>query len=121
AVAADLLEDGLVALALGDAAGEQRDGAGLVEPDLGALEAGGGGALDAVGEADAGELAALARRDPPTLEAGEIGKLEGEIHPLFELAAVIGEGQPGLERHRFRRGQVAAAALGGIATETVGG
>src|SRR5262249_52576101 len=35
AVAHDLLEDGLVALALGDAAGQQRRRARLVEPDLG--------------------------------------------------------------------------------------
>ena len=61
AVAHDLLVDGLVPLALGDAAREQRDRAGLVEADFGAFEPAGRRALDGVGDADAGELAALAR------------------------------------------------------------
>src|SRR6516162_9802368 len=72
-VARDLLEDRLVALALGDAAGEQRDRAGFVEPDLGALEALRGRALDGVGEADAAQLAALRastrRRSKPAKSA----------------------------------------------------
>src|SRR5207302_4150804 len=72
AVAHDLLEDRLVALAMGDAAGEQRRGARFVESDLGAFEALRGRALDGVGQPDAAQLAALARFGPPPLESGEI-------------------------------------------------
>jgi hypothetical protein len=40
---------------------------------------------------------------------------------LFKIAAVIGEGEPGLERHRLGRNVVAPAQLGGIDAELVGG
>ncbi len=32
-------------------------------------------------------------------EAFGVGKLQRHVHVLLELAAVISEGQPGLERH----------------------
>src|SRR5262249_26256311 len=121
AVADDLLENRLVALALGDAAGEQRDRAGLVEPYLGALKALRGSALDGVGETDAAQLAALARFGAPALEAGEIGERERHVHALLELAAVVGEGEPGLERHGLGRNVVLTPQLGGIDAELVGG
>ena len=93
AVAHDLLEDGLVALALGDAAREQRDRAGLVEADLRAFETRRCRALDGVGEADAAQLAALARLRAALLEARDVGELERHVHALLELAAVVGEGE----------------------------
>src|SRR5262249_47681752 len=114
AVADDLLENRLVALALGDAAGEQSDRAGLVEPYLGALEARRGRALDGVGKTDAAQLAALARFGASALEAGEIGERERHVHALLELAAVVGEGEPGLERHGLGRNVVFTPQLGGI-------
>src|SRR5262249_12854931 len=120
AVAYDLLENRLVALALGDTAREQRDRAGLVEPDLGGLEALRGRALDGVGEADAAQLAPLARCGAAALEAGEIGERERHVHALLELAAVVGEGEPGLERHGLGRNVVPAPQLGGIDAELVG-
>ncbi len=110
-----------MALALGDAAGEQGDRAGLVEPYLGALEALRGRALDGVGEADAAQLAALTRFGAPALEAGEIGERKRHVHALLELAAVVGEGEPGLERHGLGRDVVPAPQLGGIDAEFVGG
>src|SRR5262249_19214738 len=103
AVAYDLLEDRLVALALGDAGGGQRARAGFVEPDLGPLEALCGRALDGVGEADAAQLAALARFGAPALEACEIGERERHVHALLELATVVGEGESGFERHGLGR------------------
>src|SRR5580700_4398001 len=60
AVADELLEDGFVALPLGDRAGEERQPARAVEADLGALETRSRGALDGVGHAEPAQLAALA-------------------------------------------------------------
>src|SRR6266481_4031598 len=68
AVAHDLLEDRLVALTLGNAAGQQGRRARLVKPDLGAFKALRCCALDRVGEPDAAQLAALARFAAPALE-----------------------------------------------------
>src|SRR5262249_59163910 len=85
AVAHDLLENRLVALALGDAAGEQRDRAGLVEPNLGALKALRGRALDGVGETDAAQLAALARFGAPALQARESGERERHGEALLAV------------------------------------
>ena len=48
AVADELLEYGLVALSLVDAAGKQRERARAIEADLGAFEAKGPGALDRI-------------------------------------------------------------------------
>ncbi len=95
----DLLEYGLVALALAVGAGKHRDAAGFVEAHFGAFGAGRRRALDGVGEADAAQPAALARFLAPLVEALEIGKLHGKIHVPFEFAAVIGEREAGLERH----------------------
>src|SRR5271169_5762758 len=76
AVADDLLERGLVALALVDAAGEDRHRTGAVEPDLGAFEAGGGRALDGVGETKTAQFAVLARLRAARLKAALVGGVE---------------------------------------------
>ena len=55
------------------------------------------------------------------LEAGEVGELERHVHALLELAAVVGEGEPGLERHGVGRDVVAPPQLGRIDAELVGG
>src|SRR5262249_43385705 len=120
-VAHDLFENRFVALALGYAAGEQRGRARLVEPDLRAFEALRGRALNGVGEADAAQLAALARFRAPPLEAGEIGERERHVHALLELAAVVSEGEPRLERHGVGGNVVLAPKLGRIDAELVGG
>src|SRR6202140_1023614 len=73
AVADDLLERGLVALALVDAAGEDRHRAGAVEPDLGAFEAGSSRALDGVGETKPAQLAVLARSRAARLKTAFVG------------------------------------------------
>ena len=92
-VADQLLEHGFVALALAVRAGEQGRGAAAVEAHFGAFGAGGGGALDGVGDAEAAQLAALARLLAPLLEAFDVGELQRQIHVLFEFAAVVGERQ----------------------------
>ena len=51
------------------------------------------------------------------LEPGEIGKLERHVEVLGELAAIIGEDQPGLERHRLGRDRVAAAQFDRVDAE----
>ncbi len=81
----------------------------------------GSGALDGVGEADAAQLAVLARLRAPLLEAGEVGELERHVHALLELAAVVGEGERGLERHGLGRNVVLPPQLRGVDTELVGG
>src|SRR5450759_5173012 len=86
-----------MALALTVRAREYRRRAGAVEAHLGAFRAGGGGALDGVGNAEPAQLAGLARGALSRLEAFEIGELQREVHVLFELAAVVSEREPGLE------------------------
>jgi hypothetical protein len=57
----DLLEHGLVALALAVGAGKHGDAAGFIEAHFGAFAAGRGGALDGVGKAKPKQFAAPAR------------------------------------------------------------
>ena len=121
AVADQLLEHGLVALALGDAPGEQRDRARTVEAHLGALETERAGALDRIGDAEAAQLAALVRLRAALREPGDVGAAHPLVEDLFELAAVIGESEPGLERHRLGRNEIAPAQLGRIDAGFVGG
>ena len=66
-------------------------------------------------------LPLLARLRAPLLEAGEVGELERHVHALLELAAVVGEGERGLERHGVGRNVVLAPQLRGIDAELVGG
>src|SRR6185437_12980860 len=106
-VADDLLEHGLVALALAVGAREQRRCARVVETYLGALSAGGRCALDGVGEAEAAQSPALARFRLARLEALGVGELDRHIHVLLELAAVVSESEAGLERHHAGRNVIA--------------
>ena len=57
----------------------------------------------------------------PRLEAALVCGLERQIHVLFELAAIVGEGDAGLERQRARRNGVAPAQFRRIDAELVGG
>ena len=66
-------------------------------------------------------LPCFARLRLARLEALGVGKLQRQVHVLLELAAVVGEGQPGLERHGVGRNVVAPAQLGRIDAEFVGG
>ena len=77
--------------------------------------------LDGVGEADAAQLAVLARLRAPPLEARDIGELERHVHALLELAAVVGERECGLERHGVGRNVIAPPQLGRVDAELVGG
>src|SRR5450759_4536866 len=110
-----------MALALTVRAREYCRRAGAIEAHLGAFRAGGGGALDGVGKAEPAQLAGFTRWRLARLEAFEIGKLERQVHVLLELAAVVSEREPGLERHRARRNVVAPAQLSGIDAQFVGG
>ncbi|MEJ2434946.1 MAG: hypothetical protein P8Y53_17975 [Pseudolabrys sp.] len=98
-VAHDLLERGLVPLALAVGAGEHGDAAVALEAHFGAFQAGRASALDGVGQAEAQQLAALSRLRLALLEALAVGQGEREVHVLLELAGVVGEGEAGLERH----------------------
>ena len=51
----------------------------------------------------------------------DVGKLERQVHALLELAAVVGEGERGLERHRLRRDVVLPPQLGRVHLQLVGG
>ncbi len=55
--------------------------------------------------------AARFRRGAPRLETVELGHLRGLLHVAFEFAAVVGEGERGLVRHRLGRDQVDPAQL----------
>ena len=66
-------------------------------------------------------LPSLLRLRAARLEALLVGCIEREIHVLFELAAIIGEGDAGLERHGVRRNGVLAAQLRRIDADLVGG
>ena len=120
-VANELLEHGLVALALRDAAGKQRDRARAVEAHFGALEAERTGALDRIGNAEAAQLAALVRLRAALGETRDVGALHPLVEDLFEFAAVIREGEPGLERHRLGRNEIAPAQFHRIDAGLVGG
>ena len=121
AVANELLEHGLVALPLRDASGKQRDRARTVEAHFGALEAERAGTLDRIGNAKAAQLAALARLRAALGEARDVGALHPLVQDLFELAAVVGESEPGLVRHRLRRNEIAPAQFHRIDAGLVGG
>ena len=55
------------------------------------------------------------------VEAFPVRKLDCEIHVLFELAAVVSEGKPGLEWHGGRRDVVSSSQLGRIDPHLGGG
>ena len=117
-VAHQLLVDRLVPHALRDRAGQQRRGAAAVEADLGRLEAARRGALDRVRKAEAAQPPAGAGLGAPRLEPSKISEFKRDIHVLLELAAIVGEDQPGLERHRLGRDRVAPAQFDRIDAES---
>ena len=67
------------------------------------------------------QLAALLRFRPALGEARDVGELERQVHALLELAAVVGEGEAGLERHRLRRDVVLPPDLGRVHLQLGGG
>src|SRR6185312_2813700 len=105
----------LVALALRRRAGEEGERASGIEADLGGLAARRRrSALDRVDDAKAAQLAALLGLGTPRLETLHIGVVQPLVHAGFELAAIIGVDEAGLERHRIRRDQIAAAQLDAV-------
>ena len=56
----------------------------------------------------------------PRLEAALVRGVERHVHVLFELAAIVGEGHAGFERHGARRDGVAAAQFRRIDAGLVG-
>src|SRR5262249_36836701 len=85
-----LLEHGLVALALRDPPGEKRERARAIEAHFRALEAKRARALDRIRKAEAAQPAPLFRRGAPFGEACNVGAAQPLVEDLFELAAVIG-------------------------------
>ena len=65
--------------------------------------------LHGVGEADAREFAALARRRPPRLKAIPVGELQRQLQIAQKIAAVIAEARRGAIGQRRPGNQVAAA------------
>src|SRR5205807_1506238 len=110
-VAHDLLEHCLVALALRDASGKQRQRAGAVEAYLGAFKSERSGALDRIGNAKTTKLAALFRFRTPLGKALDVRLMTRLIENAFELPAVVRKGEPRLVRHRVRRDEVAPPQL----------
>ena len=110
-----------MALSVADGARQNRDAAGAVETNFGALIASRARLLDRVGNADAAQLAALARLRPALLEALPVGHFQRFVHALFKLAAVIDERQRGLVGQGAGRDQVLAAQFHGVKTQLVGG
>ena len=124
-IAHDLRVRGLVALAHRGRAGVDRHRAVGVHADLRGVGVDRGvraaGHLDRVGDAEATELAARARLGAALLEAGVLGDRQRQVHAAREVAAVVGEHQPGLERHRGGRDQVPAPQLDRIDAELARG
>ena len=120
-VAHDLRERRLVALAHRRRSREQRDGAVGIDSQLGGVRVHRrirpAGHLDRVGDAETAQLAVLPRLGAPLLEAGPIGETERHVHATPELAAVVGEDEARLERHRRGRDQIAASQLDRIDLE----
>ena len=106
-----------MALALVLAAHQQRGRAAGLEADLRVLHAGRAGALDGVGDAQAAELAALRRFFLARGVARVVAEKKCLVHPLFEFAAVVGEGECRLVGHGRGRQQVPAAQLDAVHAE----
>ena len=113
----DLLECCFVALALVLGSHEQDRAAAGVKADLGEFETGRRGALDRKGNTDAAQFALLKRMGASRLEAREIGVGERRLHDFGERAAIIGDAERVLVRHRRGRDQVAAAQVDWVATQ----
>src|SRR5262249_51499720 len=112
----------LVALALRRRAGKEGDRAGGVEADFRRLAAWRrGGALDRVDDADAAQLAACLRLGAPRVEALDLRVMQRLVHAGFELAAIVSVDEAGLERHRARRNEVAAAQRDSVDSELARG
>ena len=121
----DLREGRLVALAHRGRSREQGDGAVGIDPELGGVGIDRGVRparhLDGIGDAEPEERAALARLRAPLLEPRAIGEGERHVHAPRELPAVVGEDEPGLERHRRRRDDVPAPELDRVDAELARG
>src|SRR6185437_7458528 len=98
-VADQLFKYRLMALTLRVRAGEQNYRAGTVEADFCTFGTRRAGTLDSVRKTKSEQFTALASLRLAGLKSLAVGKLEREIHVLFEFAAVIGERQGGLEWH----------------------
>ncbi len=85
----DLLERGLVPLAVRLGSHQQHRAAAGVEADLGIFRHRTGRLLDRVGQADAAQLAARARCRLPRGEAGIVRGLQRDLHVPGELAAIV--------------------------------
>ena len=120
----DLGEGRLVSLPHRRRAGEQRHGAVGVDPQRGGVRVhrGVGPArhLDRIGNAEPAQLAVPPRLRAPLLEAVAVGEGQRHVHAAREIAAVVGEDEPGLERHRRGRDQIAAAQLARIDLQLAG-
>jgi len=95
------------------------DGAAAVEPDLGAFIARRARALDGV-RCEPAQLAALPRLRRGRAAIRGSASLSGEIHVSAKFAAVIGEAQPGLERHCAGRMLLRRPQFGGVDPELIG-
>ena len=122
----DLPERRLMPLAVIVGAEQHGQVAARIEPHLGEFLARpperSGGDFDRVGDA-AGRAACRCARIPARRLAKpfQSAASSGKLHILLELAAVVGEDEPGLERHRVRRNEIAPPDLDAVDAELVGG
>src|SRR6185503_15922844 len=108
-VGQDLCEGRGVALAVVERAGDDRDGAVVLEAQSAHFGGAGGGRLDVAADAEAAQLAGLLALALALLEAGDVGLLHGEVEQAGEVAAIVdGAGGRG-ERHVLGADEVATA------------
>ena len=117
----DLLEGGLVALALILGAHEHGRAPARGEAYLRELGLGAGGLLDGVDHGPSAEAPALPRGFAAGREARDVRDVEGLVHVLAELAAVVGDAEGGLVRHGGGVDQILPAQLHAVHSELAGG
>ena len=100
---------------------QYRQGAALVEPQLGELVGRKAGLLDIDSVAEPAMAAARSRLGAPRCEAGEVGRGKRLIHVAGEFAAVVIEAERGLVRHCLGFDEIAPAQLLRRHTELSGG
>ena len=119
-VAEDLLEGGLMTLAVVAGPHQQGCPAGSVKADFRSFQQLVGGLFDGVGNTDAAQFAAGFRLRPAGGEAVIVGQGQTVFQVFGEIAAVVGKGEPRLERHGLGRDGVEAADFGAVDAELAG-
>jgi hypothetical protein len=113
-VGEDLRKGGLVTLADGLGAGDQRHGAVGFEADVDVLGGRAAGPLDVISKAETARIPARFALSAPGRKSIDIGASQGAVESLWEGAAVDGVAQDVGHRHRRGRDHVDAPQFGAI-------